>query len=709
MPVAEAANLQQALDSAGRIRLELGDYRSSPPITLRSGQHIYGLGFSGGNGSILPQVTVEPGASGALLANVNVRDGLVFPASELVTRHNLIFEISGQIVVNDATLEQNAFVGLENGNISIDTRSSGWLRNNRFIRIRAQNLEPLLTMAGDQSRQSFGNVFLWGNQLTQPSGAVSVTDQRQVNFVGWDDEAYADPTADPIYRFANIDTLRLWTMGGGSPTTNQALFDINATQAQLSNVTMGGPSPAPILLGTDVERAFTFNSRSLVDGNPSGLRLNGIRSVNNDSGSSFQNQGVSITDPLPVATAEAFTSMYTSDSGTPWERPRFRAVPDPTGPNWADDLASQVDSTATLQQRIDTESVVLLDAGIYYISEPLRIGAETRIVGSGADVTAIVAKSADVDIFVHDPSDTSRSRPRIQILDLTLQGGANGVHFFSAPGQEGGQYSEFLFSNLVFRNFSNAGFFTNQIFGLDNGLFHRVDFVDSAHGFKQYVDPKAAPGGSNSGYVDKVVFYGNQFIGNEIGIDLTASRANNLNSIINSRFSDNTSAALVGRNNNDLQLINSVLINNGGAPTVQNVADVISCYFRADQLGVSFLNSARVEGTRFERGTSETARIYEQSDDPFWVPGNMAWANFSFNYVVNSSADDIPVGNVEFGIFINNSLPARPDLSQPAVQVWLGDVLPLADGVTRPRAQLLVGANFRFSGEVMFQSGFESL
>ena len=171
------------------------------------------------------------------------------------------------------------------------------------------------------------------------------------------------------------------------------------------------------------------------------------------------------------------------------------------------------------------------------------------------------------------------------------------------------------------------------------------------------------------------------------------SRANNLNSFVNCRFEDNSAGSLIGSSNNDLELIHSDLINNGGAPTIVDVADVVSCYFRADTRGVSFLTSGRVEGTRFERGSSTTARIYEQSTDTFFAANN-AWANFSFDYLVNSSADDIAVGNVQFGIFLNSNLPSRPDLSKPAAMAWVGEVTTLADGTVNPRAQLLVGANY---------------
>lgn len=684
--VGDAATLQQSLDDNGSVRLEPGDYSDGPPIVLRTGQKLYGLR------STLPEVTVEPGSSGIVLSNARLSGGLKFPPSSAVTRHNLFFEVSGRITVDGATLEENTLLGLENGSINIDTSAGGWLRNNRFIRIRAHHLMPLLTMAGDAAQQSYGNVFLWGNQLTQPGAMVVVSGQRDVTFLGWDDEAYADPTPDPIYSFQNVETLRLWTMGGRSPTMSHPLFDIQATEAQLTSVSMGGPYPTPIVLGPSVERVFAFNSREpLGDQNPSGMRLSGTSRVGNNSGSPLTDHGNLVTSALPQATADALTGLYTKQTGEPWERPTFHPIADPAGPNWDQDLASKPDSTATLQQRIDTEETVLLDPGIYYISSPLQFRDGTKIIGSGAGVTAIVAKDPSIDMLVDDGT-TVGLRHRNQILDITLQGGTNGVHLYGPPGEHR-QYTEFLFSNVVFRKFSNAGFFIDQIFGLDNGVFHQVDFVDCGTGFKQYVDPDAAPGGANSGYMDKVMFYGNQFVGNGVGAELLASRANNLNSFVNSLFRNNSAGALIAKNNNDLQLVNSDLINNGGAPSVQGVADVISCYFRADEMGVAMLKNGRVEGSRFERGSSTTGKIFEQPDDPFFAPNN-AWANYSFNYVVNSSADDIDVGNVEFGIFLNSDLPSRPDLSKPAAMVWVGDVTPLASGSVTPRAQLLVGVSY---------------
>lgn len=333
--VADAATLQQVLDTQRVVRLEPGNYGSAPPLVLRSGQQLYGLR------SALPVASIEPGASGIILSNVDLdfRAGLTFPPSALVTRHNLLFEVRGNISIDAATLEENTFLGMEGGRFQIDTSNGGWLRNNRFIRVRNQGAGPLLTLTGDSAQQSYGNVFLWGNELTQPSGMVSVVGQRDVTFVGWDDEAYADSTTEPIYRFKNVDTLRLWTMGGYSPTTNQPLFDIDAKHAHLAAVTMGGAAARPVVLGPAVERAFAFDTPPIEDQSPAGMRLFGESNINNNTGSPMRDHDARVTGLLPQATAEALSAMLTTHTGDVWERPVFDPIADPAGPNWNRDLA----------------------------------------------------------------------------------------------------------------------------------------------------------------------------------------------------------------------------------------------------------------------------------------------------------------------------------------------------------------------------------
>jgi len=700
VPVAAADTIQQVLDSQGAVRLEDADYSSAPAITLRSGQQLYGLGASG------PVITIEPGANGVVLSNIRPAR-LEFPASSLVTHHNLFFEIGGDVVAIGATLEENVFLGLENGTIHIDNTNGGWAKNNRFIRIRAHALKPLLTMKGDPQLQSTGNVFLWGNQLTQPEGMVDIRSQAQVSFVGWDDEAYADITTDPIYRFEDIGTLRMWSMNGASTTTTMPLFDIDATDLLMVNVTMISSHPTRIVLRPGVENAFWMDAATpMEDQNPTGVRIGSRTGQNNNTGSSMDDHGGALTVPLPADSGAALHSLFDRPS-VPWERPTFGPEPDPAGPDWRLALPTATDSTAAIQAQIDANETVVLGPGVHYISAPLKFHSGTKIIGSGVDVTAIVALDPSIDMII-DSGTESGTRARFQILDLTLQGGTNGVHLFAEGDFR--QYSVFLLSNVAFRDFSNAGFFIDQIFGLDNGLLHNVDFIGNSTGFKQYVDRTADPAGSNSGYMDKVTFHHNRFLRNGIGADLPAHRANNLDSFISSLFQDNTDRAVFATSANDMQLVNSDFINNGGTPSVMGVTDVISCYFRSDERGIAMLGGRelQIEGSRFEAGTSTTGKVFENSADTFFAANN-AWANFSFAFMANSTSDGMDLGNIQFGVFMNNELGARPDLSKPSVFAWQGDVTVIVDGaVEDPTPQLLTGVSFAEDTDPDLDAGTDS-
>lgn len=718
--VEDAATLQEALDTHGIVRLERGEYRcgecadEANPLRLSSGMQIYGLGVS----TSLPPIVVEPGTTGLVLSNLSVPHiGVTFPASEEVTRDNLFFFMSGGLHIEGARFEDNVVVGLEGGSIVADTSEGGWLRNNRFIRIRAHYNGRLLDLVGDEARESYGNVFVWGNHLGGPDNSVTVENYPDLTIVGYDVESYEpSDTARrlPTYLVRSVDTMQLWTAGGATSDDQQPVFDIGATEALLYTARMGGRTDGPFVVFSEaVERAVSFNGPSkLRFDNPDGVfygsKGSGVQGNAEGEGRSFwryvsESETELVSEPLSAEDAEAIRALYrVRPERIAWDRPSFDPIPDPTGPDWADGLDAQPDSTAMLQALIDADEVVMLEPGIYYVSSSLEIRGGTTIVGAGADRTAIVAKDPDVDIFVYD-RDAEGSRYHIQMMDLTLQGGRNGVHLEGEPGN-GGQYSQFLYSHLVFRDFTNAGFFVNQIFGLDNGLFYHVDFVNSGTGFKQYVDQSDdyEGGGPNSGYVDKVTFYGCQFVGNDLGADLSARRGDNLNSFTSCRFEDNVSGAIYAPSNIDLQLVHSDLINNGGDPSVFGVSDIVSCYFRADERGESLISNGRIEGTRFERGSSTTARLYSHSGDVFWS-ANGSWANWSNTVMVNSSADDIDVGNVTFGAFLNSDLPARPDLSKPAVTVFpeviedraVGhrpeiEVLTLVDGEVNPRPQLLV-------------------
>ena len=657
---------------------------------LASGDQIYGLG------NRIPNVTIAPGASGIVVSNVMTN--LSFGSSPLVTKNNLFKEVVGSLDVKGATLEQNTFLGLEFGNITIYTSAGGYLRNNRFIRVRAQDLKPLLTIVGDGAHQSANNIFLWGNQLTQPDAAVSVSAQKSITFVGWDDEAYAPSTTNPIYRFTGVDTLRMWTISGASPTNTQTLFDVGASNALLVGLRMGQtvatPKFNPIVFQSSVNNALTFSSFSPIDDhNPTGIRLTGANTAN--IGSNLANASGPVTGALAPAAAAALAKLVTSpQDAAPWESPAFPALSDPAGAAWNVGLESKLDSTAMLQALLDDPIGGLLDPGTYYISAPLKFHSGSRLIGGGEDITVIIAKDPSIDMLIDEDNSTSGSSNGFQFGDLTFEGGTNGIHLIG-PAGVGRQYTGFFLSHVTFRNFSNAGIYIDQISGLDNGFLDAVNFVGCSTGFLQYANPAAAPGGPNSGYMDKVLFFHNQFVKNDTAVNLKAQRADNLNMFVESLFQDNANGAFTGTSQNNTILANSTFINNGGNPSVLGASVIISCSFRADANGISLLGgNLQIEGSQFSSGSSTTATVFNNSNNVFFSAGNNSWANYSGDLIANSQSDSIPLGNIEFGLFLNNNFGARPDLSKPAAFVYQAAVTTVADGAVNPVPSLLVGASY---------------
>ena len=114
VPVEGRDGLQQALDAHRIVRLMPGDYGPGP-ITLRSGQQLYGL-----PGTKLSRMIVEPGTTGALVSGV--QGNVVFPASDLVSSGNTILRTYGAVIVQGGTLEDNLFVDTRSLDVDVTAR-----------------------------------------------------------------------------------------------------------------------------------------------------------------------------------------------------------------------------------------------------------------------------------------------------------------------------------------------------------------------------------------------------------------------------------------------------------------------------------------------------------------------------------------------------------------------------------------------------------
>jgi len=173
------------------------------------------------------------------------------------------------------------------------------------------------------------------------------------------------------------------------------------------------------------------------------------------------------------------------------------------------------------------------------------------IIGAGADKTAIIAKSPTIDLIAGATHFDDKIVPTSFVLaDLTLQGGLNGINHSAAGSGQGAAYHRITLSHVTLSHMANAGILIDNIYAWDNNFIDHSHFFRCKTGIKQRPDP-AYVGGDHIGmtFLDKNVFYQNQFIDNDVAIDWQAKRGNNLNAFINCLFKNNGLA--INLNNSD--------------------------------------------------------------------------------------------------------------------------------------------------------------
>ena len=157
-------------------------------------------------------------------------------------------------------------------------------------------------------------------------------------------------------------------------------------------------------------------------------------------------------------------------------------------------------------------------------------------------------------------------------------------------------------------------------------------------------------------YIDKVVFYRNQFVRCGQAMAFRPTRGNNLDAIVESRFVDNDGPAIeLTYGNAGTMIASCAFENNDADPIVIGPATVLNSLFVADR-GRSMVGpAADIEGCTFWRGTSTRATIFTNI-----VPGYLA--GVARVNVVHCDSD-MPLGAVEesapiAGLYLDNAMPA---------------------------------------------------
>ena len=630
--VDQRATLQSALDAHQVIRLDpKADYFTGgpPSITLRTGNRIYGVRTR------MPRIIVEPGTQNAVVSGLSATT-IEFPASTTATRHN-IFRRNNYMVytATGAVLEDNLFLDAAWSDIRLDASMSGAIRNNRIIRAQSQyNVLPpnsALRIHGNAATPSGGNTILWLNSLGQSH--YDFQGLPDLSVVSADVESYYGTVGEagpPSFRFGPMGTARMFLSSGnvrvGYP------FEIEATNFWSIGNGLGSYfGTSPFLLkpgsqsayvwapGTQVDAATTIAAQNGVDS----YEMVGFHRYGHEASHMIVNfDGAEKPSSLTQPEQDRMTQVMMSNHGEAWEAPYHAPIPDPAGPEWNVGLASKLSvstdptlagkfsSNADIAERLAANGYAYLPAGIYYIDEPIHLGRNTlALMGDGMDSTVIISRDPTMDMVVFDSIPEGQGVFGMNITDLTLQGGANGIHAFWTEGQSLQLYATGM-SHVTFRNMTGAGIRIEDIYAWDNNFFDHLYFYGNAIGLQHVATPCAgvcSDADKKLNYLDKNVFFQCQFVANGRGVDVESGRASGLNTFVNTLFKDNTQFAFraSGGYFNNL-LANSDFINNAGDPVIYGGGDVslLGSRVRADQRGTTMVDST------YYVGISDTCLLY---------------------------------------------------------------------------------------------------
>ena len=658
----QRGELQALLDAHGTIRLiPGGDYRTGGPATVRLGdaQAILSLGRS-----VFPDVLVAAGTEGAKvrgLSNARIR---FEPGA--VTRGNCFASLRGSGITSEgASVERNWFVDFGQTPVDVDNAAGGFFRDNRFIKINTHDSDLAVSLVGNADRSSGGNVFLLTDTQTPGGAPFLVEGQSDVTFVGVNAEAFnwRGLASEPyLFRVRNVGAFR-GAYFVGTSRHGAAVFpmlDMDAEHITLHRT--GSDLAAPqVRLGASVESFVSWENdwddADIDDRAAGGLRL---RILETQDAPAVRLNGAVLTSP-PADTTAMSAALLDERPGAPWALPAFAAIPDPTGPDWETRRVGMRDERAVIQAMLDAPSgLAMLEPRTYYIGGSLVLGSGDRLIGSGMGRTAIVALDASISLLRvewGDPSGCGAITAGFMLAELTLQGGASGIES-SFPGM---QINQAVLSHVTFRNMSEAGIFIRGTYGWDNNFFDHLNFVDCAFGVHQQGIPRPATScygigeWSTMSYVDKTVFYRNQFVRCGRAVVLSPTRANNLDAFVESRFVDGGTAIELNSGNSGTMIASCVFENNSESPVVRGPAPLVNCHFVADRGTAMVGPHADMEGCTFRLGTSSSATIFQNL-----IPGDVRFTTY---VNIAHSDSDMPIGLVEEtvpigGLYLNNTMPA---------------------------------------------------
>lgn len=668
VPVSNAANLQRELDTHKKIILEPKDY-GDVGVTMRSGYEIYGL-----PGTRLLHVIVEGGTSHAVVSGISC-GGLKFPKSDLVIKENLFFNIyTSMLKISEARLENNKFVDIF-GKIIAETESTGYLRNNRFIRCTVHSAFPQLSLKGNYKYPSYGNVFLWFNFLSGHAENAVIEKQKSLTIAGVDAEIYSNGYS--LFDVKEVENLTIVGVAGGDNKKDQVpLAKLNVDKALIYGMNIHTNDNIPhINISPKTKSLSMINSRNY------NLKFEGGSTRFTDAFKSHDSilfNGASARDLSSDQKTELDDAM-SFPTGKPWEVFEH----DTSIPKRRPDSAVINDHTAYLQSLIDAKDVVLLDPGVYYISKPLILEGHQALIGWGKGKTVIRALSNDINMIQNQQRNGANEiiyRPKFNVAQLSLENGKNGIYYTANDdGTDQITVVNTFLSNVEFYNMSYAGIhldYSNcEGVAFDNNLLDHLDFFKCKYGVKQtsVCDCPVWP----CPYTDKTAFYRCRFIENGIGVDLTAKRQNNNNGWIECLFKNNEEIDLsLYANANPL-----IALCKFESPTTKYI---LKNAFRPLVLH-STINSGKSEASIFS-GNASVHGVDIKANNAMLF-SNPKWPMTLTNSTITGTVSMKNFGN---GVLYNNAFTGDSTFSSKLVQFVKGVNTVIIDANSAPAPGILI-------------------
>jgi hypothetical protein len=678
LPISEKANIQAALNSYGAVRLEKGDY-SGVPITLGSNQRLYGNPAT----TSISNITIAAGSSNVIIENVAPAPSsslsVTFQAGGVISNCMIKNTRGCEILAVNASMNNNTFINVE-AKISLDCSVSGYFRNTKIIKHKVQSQENMLILKGNTVTPSYGTVGLHSNYLTSFGETTNLDGLQSATFIGLDCESYGGLTRELFYA-KNIGKLEIMALQGGMLYNSPfGYYNVDAANLNVINAFGGSNTPSVINPRTKLFELGSNGNQTVTSGAVTGYEAQGYTTESPDrvvNQHLYYNQTDQLGLITDTNTVSNITSSILGTPHTPWDRPSWGVLPDPLGSNWREERIGKPDSKSYIQGLINTNGIAELPEGIFYIGSTLNIPLDKLhgIVGKGTGKTVIVGLTDDFPLITTD----SDYFGYFTLSYLTLQGGSSGLRVTS----DGTFLAYNIMNYVVFRD-QNYGIHLDGIFGCDNNFFSDLGFVNCNKGIFQNPFPNYVPGVlEGSTYVDKTVFYRNQFINCDTSVSMIPTRANNMNAWIDCSFNGGSIAADMG--GDSTFFANCDFKNfNGNYILKSNGFNLISCEF---QNNTTYISTIKAVGTTVEGCT------FLDNNKVFSPDVNNSVVNIIKNSTLTGEALTLmsaETNKTNNALFINSTLLSNPTLSKLLVKVSQDVPTVLINTASTPYPQLLV-------------------